>query len=90
MLNKETVEKIIGIQEILADNMYKYLYATYTEKFVPPYVQKEFSFNSIVVDEMGAYLVNVFEGGSSRYDAMLNIEYVESIHIRDNNKTRLL
>lgn len=90
MLDKEIVEKIVNIQKILADNINKCLFAVYTEKFVPPYVKKEFSFNSIVIDEYGAWLVDVFEGGTNRYEAMLYIDRVESIHIRDNNKTMLL
>lgn len=90
MLDKEIVEKIVNIQKILADNINKCLFAVYEEKIVLPYGQKEFSFNSIIVDEYGVWLVNVFEYGTSRYGDMLNINKVESIHVRDVNKTMLL
>ena len=90
MLGKEIVEKIVKIQELLEDNLNKSLFAVYEEKIVPPYGQKEFSFNSIIIDEYGVWLVNVFEYGTSRYGDMLNINKVESIHVRDINNTMLL
>ena len=90
MLGREIVEKIVNIQKLLEDNLNKCLFAVYEEKIVPPYGQKEFSFNSIIIDEYGVWLVNVFEYGTSRYGDMLNINKVESIHVRDVNKTMLL
>lgn len=90
MLGREIVEKIVNIQKLLEDNLNKCLFAVYEEKIVPPYGQKEFSFNSIIIDEYGVWLVNVFEYGTSGYGDMLNINKVESIHVRDVNKTMLL
>ena len=86
MLNKDTVKKIVKIQELLANKKDGVLVAHYGA--VDP---SDMKFNAIVINNEGAFITNVFEHyDDSSYEILVNVDKITSIYLQKQVKEKLL
>lgn len=86
MLNKNTIKKITKIQELLANKKEGTLVACHGA--VDP---QETVFNTIVINNAGAFITNVFEHyDNSSYAILVNVDNVYHIYLQKQVREKLM
>ena len=84
MLERNTIEKITKIQDLLQNKAEGELFATYDNG-------EEMCFNTIIIDKDGVYVTDVGDYYDEyRYGEILNVNNIESIYLEKHVKTKVL
>lgn len=87
MLNKDTVKKIVKIQELLANKKDGVLVAHYGA--VDP---SDMEFNALVVNKEGAFITYTLDNYDDyyRYEMLVNVDKITSIYLQKQVKEKLM
>lgn len=84
MLEKNIIEKITKIQDLLQNKTEGELFATYDN-------DEEMCFNTIIIDKDGVYVTDVGSYYDEyRYGEILNVNNIESVYLEKHVKTKVL
>lgn len=84
MLERNIIEKITKIQDLLQNKTEGELFATYDNG-------EEMCFNTIIIDKDGVYVTDVGDYYDEyRYGEILNVNNIESVYLEKHVKTKVL